>query len=185
MHRPLKALYLKSNPGDTGSGIIENILFENIKIYQALWWTIYLGPQQQNEPNDGSDGTGCNFFFPFVPDCPTQPLVTIRNITFRNIVATETLPIFEGPGVLLCDPANPCTDITFENVTNSMLLGDIDDIISTLPINASDTILSTKHRSIHWKFEYLSSNVYGQNIGHVDPPVCFDKSCFWNGKSKT
>ena len=184
MIRPLKALYVKSNPGDVGTGIIENILYENIEISQALWWTIYIGPQQQNEPNDGSDGTGCNFLFPFIPVCPTQPLVTIRNITFRNIIATETLPTFEGPGVLLCDPANPCRDITFHNVTNTMFTGDIDDIIAALPIHAPGIFFPTIFRSDDWIFEYLSSEVYGRNVGIVDPPVCFDKSCFWDGESK-
>lgn len=184
MYRPLKALYIKSNPGDTGIGIIENILYENIEIYEALWWTIYIGPQQQNEPNDNSDGTGCNFLFPFIPECPTQPRITMRNITFRNIIATETLPTFEGPGILLCDPANPCTNIVFDNVTNTMFSGDLEDVFNALPIHAPGLVFPTQFRSDDWKFEYLSSNVYGENIGVVDPPVCFDESCFWDGNSK-
>jgi len=78
MYRPLKALYIKSNPGESGTGIIEDITYENISIDQALWWTIYVGPQQQNEPGGGQDGTGCNFLFPMVPVCPTQPRVTMK-----------------------------------------------------------------------------------------------------------
>ena len=31
-HRPFKAIYIKTNPGDSGSGIIENILYENFVI---------------------------------------------------------------------------------------------------------------------------------------------------------
>jgi hypothetical protein len=184
MYRPLKALYIKSNPGDVGTGIIENILYENIQIYQALWWTIYVGPQQQNEPNDGSNGTGCNFLFPFIPDCPTNPLVTMRNITFKNIHATETLPTFEGPGVILCDAANPCQDIIFNNVTNTVFTGDIDDVIKALPIHAPGIIFPTPFRSDDWEFEYLSYYAYGENIGNVEPAVCFDESCWWDGKSK-
>lgn len=49
MYRPLKAIYIKSNPGDSGTGIIDNIVYENIVIEQALWWTVWIGPQQQNQ----------------------------------------------------------------------------------------------------------------------------------------
>ena len=41
---PLKALYIKTNPGDSGYGLIENILYENIKIHFPVWWNIYFGP---------------------------------------------------------------------------------------------------------------------------------------------
>lgn len=184
MYRPLKALYIKSNPGTSGTGIVENILYENIQIKQALWWTIYIGPQQQNQPNDGSDGTGCNFLFPFVPVCPTQPLVTIRNITFRNIVATETIPLFEGPGIILCDPANPCEDIIFDHVTNEMFNGTVEDIFEHLPIKVPGIVFPTPYRSDDWKFEYLTDNAYGVVTGEVDPVPCFEESCWWDGESK-
>ena len=42
---PLKAIYIKTNPG-IGKGIIENILYEDIKIKDPVWWNIYIGPQQ-------------------------------------------------------------------------------------------------------------------------------------------
>lgn len=184
MYRPLKALYIKSNPGSVGTGIVENILFENIIIKQALWWTIYIGPQQQNQPNDGTNGTGCNFLFPFVPICPTQPRVTIKNITFRNVIATETVPTFEGPGVIICDPANPCQDIHFDHVTNDIFEGTIDDFFDHLPIHAPRIVFPTSYRSNDWVFEYLSSNVYGTVQGDVFPVPCFEESCWWDGKSR-
>ena len=125
MYRPLKALYIKSNPGTSGVGTIEDISFQDIFIEQALWWTVWigmkcqyvltilcfvmflfywccvrcgLGPQQQNQPGGGADGTGCNFLFPYIPVCPTNPLVTMRNIVLKNIVAVDTIPLFQGPG---------------------------------------------------------------------------------------
>ena len=42
-HNPIKAIYVKTNPG-TGSGLIENILFENFTINDPIWWAIYIGP---------------------------------------------------------------------------------------------------------------------------------------------
>lgn len=40
---PLKAVYVKTNPGD-GTGEIKDILYENIKIHFPVWWNIYIGP---------------------------------------------------------------------------------------------------------------------------------------------
>lgn len=41
---PLKAIYIKTNPG-YGTGEITNILYENIQINNPLWWAVYIGPQ--------------------------------------------------------------------------------------------------------------------------------------------
>jgi len=177
MYRPLKAIYIKSNPGDTGTGIIEDILYENIFIQGALWWTVWIGPQQQNQPG-GDSGTGCNFLFPFVPLCPTQPRVSIRRITLRNVTAVDTLPLFEGPGVVLCDPLNPCTDIVFDRVVNSMYAGNVTDVIALLPVPVPGVLFPTDMRSDDWEFNYITSNVYGEERGTV-PGVCMEKECFW------
>jgi len=105
-------------------------------------------------------------------------------IHFRNITAVDTLPVFEGPGVLLCDESNPCTNVTFEDVTNTAFEGSVEDIFNALPIKLPALLFPTRFRSDDWEFEYISSNVYGENIGKVEPPVCFDESCFWDGESK-
>ena len=41
---PLKAIYVKTNPG-SGTGEIRDILYQNIKIHFPVWWNIYIGPQ--------------------------------------------------------------------------------------------------------------------------------------------
>jgi len=180
MYRPLKALYIKTNPGQSGSGIIEDIVYENIYIQAALWWTIWIGPQQQNQPNDNDSGTGCSFLFPFVPTCPTQPLVSIRHVTFKNIVAVDTLPVFEGPGVILCDPKNPCTDFVFSNVSNQMFLGNFSDVIPILPITVPGKVFPTNYRPDNWTFSYITTNLYGTSDSDVYPRICTDDSCFWD-----
>lgn len=107
---PIKAIYVKTNPGDSGDGIIENILYEDITMVRPIWWGIYIGPQQQKQP-DG-DGPGC-MLYPIIKECQTQPRVTVRNITLRNVVSTEgILP----PGIIRCNATNPCRDFKFENV---------------------------------------------------------------------
>ena len=53
---PIKAIYVKTNSGKDGFGIIDNINYENISIDGAILWPIYIGPQQQKEPDGGGDG---------------------------------------------------------------------------------------------------------------------------------
>jgi polygalacturonase len=45
-NHPFKAIYIKTNPGEEGSGTIKNITYENIDIDTPIWWGIYIGPQQ-------------------------------------------------------------------------------------------------------------------------------------------
>ena len=109
---PLKAIYIKSNPGTEGTGIFSNILYEHIQINDALFWAIWIGPQQQHQPHGVS--TGCSFFYPLpYNDCPTNPLVTFDNIVLRDINITRG--VF-SPGVLICNASNPCTNFVFDRV---------------------------------------------------------------------
>ncbi len=110
--KPFKAIYLKTNPGSSGSGEIKDILYENMIIREPIWWAIYLGPQQQKQPLGG--GPGC-MLYPFDPrgTCQTQPLIDIRNVTLTNIKVYNSL-LF--PIVLRCNETNPCTDINLNNV---------------------------------------------------------------------
>lgn len=105
---PLKAVYVKTNPG-SGTGQITDIIYERLKIHFPVWWNIYIGPQQQKQPDGG--GPGC-MTYPF-GDCETQPLIDVRNITLRDINSTGG---FLPPGVIRCNETNICTDINLENV---------------------------------------------------------------------
>lgn len=112
MVRPFKGIYVKTNPGDEGTGIIENIYYSNFTMDRPIWWAIYIGPQQMKEP-DG-DGPGC-MLYPFdrKGTCATQPRVTLRNVTLRNIRIHKS---FLYPYTIRCNVSNPCTDINFHNV---------------------------------------------------------------------
>jgi len=54
MYHPFKGIYVKTNPGETSSmlpgsgGEITNILYDGFEIHYPIWWSIYIGPQQQN-----------------------------------------------------------------------------------------------------------------------------------------
>lgn len=111
---PIKAVYIKTNPGDTGTGLIERITYRHITANGSLWYPIWIGPQQQQQP--GTSGTGCSWLYPIVPSCPTQPRVTVRDIVLQNMTFTNGLTL---PGVVLCDPSNPCTGLRFDSVVNT------------------------------------------------------------------
>ena len=111
MIRPLKSIYVKSNPGHEGTGIIENLHFQNFTMDRPVWWCIYIGPQQMKEP-DG-DGPGC-MYYPFGKGvCETEPRVTMRNITLEDIQIHNSLFY---PYTIRCNATNPCKDINFYNV---------------------------------------------------------------------
>ncbi len=44
--RPIKAIYVKTNPGDHGYGNITDIYYKNFTMDRPIWWAIYIGPQQ-------------------------------------------------------------------------------------------------------------------------------------------
>ncbi len=107
---PIKAVYIKTNPGDDGNGFIENILYENLKIDTPIWWGIYIGPQQQKQPDGG--GPGC-MLYPLLKNCQTQPRITMRNITLLNV---DSINGILPPGIITCNETNPCHDINFDNM---------------------------------------------------------------------
>ena len=109
---PIKAIYIKPNPGDNGYGLISDITYENITINNALWWAIFIGTQQQHQPH--SSGTDCSFFYPLPgTECVTNPRITIQNITLRNVDIHGGLL---SPGIMVCNSTNPCTNLIFDNV---------------------------------------------------------------------
>lgn len=112
---PLKAMYVKPNPakGAGNYGAITNVLYEDVRVADALWWAIWVGPQQQHQPGGGAD-TGCSFIFPLLNStCPTDPQVTLANITFRRVDIAGGLL---SPGVLLANASNPGTGFVFDGV---------------------------------------------------------------------
>lgn len=113
MKNPLKGIYIKTNPGHEGHSIVSNILYENFTMQRPIWWAVYIGPQQMKEPDRG--GPGC-MLYPFDPKgtCSTQPLVTIQNITLRNIAIRDSVLY---PVTIRCNVSNPCRWFEFENVT--------------------------------------------------------------------
>ena len=86
-----KGVYIKSNPScdrPNATSVIADIAYENIDILEPSWWPIWIGPQQQHEPNSAL-GEKCALAYPVVNQCPTQGCVTFVNISLRNIYIEE------------------------------------------------------------------------------------------------
>lgn len=112
---PFKGIYVKTNRGNHGNGSISNINYTNITIDKPIWWPIYIGPQQQSQP-DGK-GEGC-MKYP-LEDCPTEPRITMSNISLTNVSVINSVNPY--PGLLRCNDTNPCYGFKFNNVTASTI----------------------------------------------------------------
>jgi hypothetical protein len=81
-------------------------------MFQPVWWSIFVGTQQQEQP--GSTGTGCSFLYPLPGQpCPTDPQVTLANITLRNVHVEQSVL---SPGIIIANASNPGTGFVFDNV---------------------------------------------------------------------
>ena len=127
LESPLKGIYIKSDVGKTPTsyGSISDIVYRNISIGNtrelteathlepygytplSMIWPIYIGPQQQVEPNGVGSG-----FWPH-----TDPRVTIQSIELEDIRVSGYWP--NQPGVIRCNISNPCSNISFINVDKS------------------------------------------------------------------
>lgn len=105
---PIKLLYIKTgntHNATTIQGYIHNITYQHIKATHTLLWPIYIGPQQQKEP----DGTGDGIW------PPVNPYVDIQSI-FLNNISIYTLNKPGSSGIIRCDSTNPCKNIILKNV---------------------------------------------------------------------
>ena len=111
-----KGVYVKSNPTCAADGSktseITDITYEDITITDPLWWPVWIGPQQQQEPGSSLERK-CSLFFPLDDRCPTQGCSTFTNIVLRNIKITN--PVL-SPGVILGNSTNPMKNIVLDGV---------------------------------------------------------------------
>jgi hypothetical protein len=149
---PLKAVYVKPNPYKAvpnATGLIANVLYENMVALEPVWWSVWIGTQQQAQPGTGGGNTGCSFLYPLPGEpCPTDPEVTVTNITLRNL--TFLTPLLSA-GILIANASNPATNIVFDGV---VVTGN-----STWPVAGGD---------------YLCESFQGVATGGTSPvPPCF------------
>ncbi|CAF3465893.1 unnamed protein product [Rotaria sp. Silwood1] len=110
MYNTFKGIYLKSRPGNEGhTGEISDNLYENIQIYNASQWAIWIGPQQ------AAFKGACSLLWPFIPEasCPIPSGITWNNIILRNITINDPQL---SPGVIIGNSSNPMLNVLFDNV---------------------------------------------------------------------
>ena len=86
-----------------------------MKITNPLWWPIWIGPQQQSEPDwtPARAKEDCSLSYPINKNCPTQSCVSFTNITLRRIDIINPLL---SPGVILGNASAPMQGIVLDTV---------------------------------------------------------------------
>lgn len=107
----IKGIYIKANWYDGEGATVQDVLYENITIIDALQFAVWIGPAQQMGNQDS-----CTLRWPQFKDseCMMSPAHTFTNITLRDVTIVD--PYF-SPGVIMGNESNPFTDLRFQNVT--------------------------------------------------------------------
>jgi hypothetical protein len=132
-----KGIYVKSNPtcGPGKSGEITDITYERFRILSPSWWAVWIGPQQQHEPQSAL-GRKCALDYPINPHCPTQGCVQFQNLLLKDVfIEQPTL----APGVLLGNISQPMKNVTFDNVVVVYTDGKHHKPDPSLPLPISNT----------------------------------------------
>ena len=97
----MKGIYVKTDnttdglPGD--GALVDDVLYENVRVDGAVWWPIWIGPQQQH--ND-LEVTACPFAFPFgpgpAPDCLGARQANVTGVVLRDVTVTNSRRAFSG-----------------------------------------------------------------------------------------
>lgn len=108
---------MKSDWGDNTcynqTGQATNILYEDITLYNPFWWSIWIGPQQQHQP-DSELHMKCGLTWPIEPHCPVPGCVQMENITLRNV---NILSPVISPAVIMGNATLPIKNVVIEDLT--------------------------------------------------------------------
>eukprot|EP01119_Soliformovum_irregulare_P023870 TRINITY_DN842_c1_g1_i1.p1 TRINITY_DN842_c1_g1~~TRINITY_DN842_c1_g1_i1.p1 ORF type:complete len:427 (-),score=92.12 TRINITY_DN842_c1_g1_i1:50-1294(-) len=119
MHKTYKGIYLKFR----GSGLIEDVTYENIVMDQPEQWPIWIGPAQQADSVNICHADPCSICWPDVPfaQCNMPSNAQYRGITLRNITVNNPVT---STGIIFGSADAMIQDITFENVQYTNPIGD-------------------------------------------------------------
>jgi polygalacturonase len=110
MHKTYKGIYTKFR----GSGLIQDVLYENIVMFEPEQWPIWIGPAQQADSIDICKADPCSLCWPDIPfaECNMPADAQYINLTLRNITVINPA----SSGVILGSTKNPIQNLTFDGV---------------------------------------------------------------------
>ena len=145
-------------------------------IQKPILWPVYIGPQQQSEP----DGTGDGWW------PATQPRVTLEAIQLRNISSEGgDLP---HPGILRCNHSNPCRGFVLDAVTvesrwNAAASSSSSASTSSSSSSSSSSPFLSKAASLVANFSYVCDYVVDGEVDATSTPFPGggkNGTCSWN-----
>jgi len=122
LYKSYKGIYLKFRDfqhdkwdNSNRTGLIEDILFQNVTMESPEQWGVWIGPAQQAIDNNPCHADPCSLCWPLVPfsKCNAVRSSKFRNITLRNVVINNPKA---SPGVLMGDENNRIEGMVFEDV---------------------------------------------------------------------
>lgn len=111
MHHTFKGIYAKFR----GPGLIQNVLYENIVMYEPEQWAIWIGPAQQSDNVNVCLPHPCSLCWPLLPfaECNMPNNASFVDITLRNVTVVNPK---QSPGVIFGSATNPMQNVVFDHV---------------------------------------------------------------------
>lgn len=112
MPHTYKGIYMKFR----ASGVVEDVTYENITMYDVEQYPIWIGPAQQSDSNNLCAAHPCSLCWPLLAPyakCDPPAQAYYRNITLRNIFVNGSA---NSPGLIMANTSSPMTNIVFDNV---------------------------------------------------------------------
>lgn len=111
MHHTYKGIYAKFR----GSGLIENVVYENVVMQEPEQWAIWIGPAQQADSVNICAAHPCSLCWPDIPfaECNMPDNASFVDIVLRNITVIDPV---QSPGVIYGSYSTPMINVVFDNV---------------------------------------------------------------------
>uniref|UniRef100_A0A914Z5W6 Glycoside hydrolase family 28 protein n=1 Tax=Panagrolaimus superbus TaxID=310955 RepID=A0A914Z5W6_9BILA len=111
LHKTYKGIYTKFR----GPGIIQDVLYENIVMFEPEQWPIWIGPAQQADDVDICKADPCSLCWPedSSAQCNMPAGAQYINLILRNITVINPA---KRTGIILGSATHPIQNITFDNV---------------------------------------------------------------------
>lgn len=111
MPHTYKGIYMKFR----SSGLVEDILYQNITMHAVEQYAIWIGPAQQSDSDNLCAAHPCSLCWPLLPwaQCNAPLNGLYRNVTLRDVTV---LGATNSPGLIFGNTTTPMENVVFDNV---------------------------------------------------------------------